>query len=208
MYWLFDVNDEPEGIFLDIETIKLYCTCSEWFSINIAMATGRISPGFHCVGSSAFPWDLQHARPESHRSTLLQCKANPHRTWPPTSLPVPSSSHATVISDHWETSGPSSVCVCVCVCLPVSLCVCVCVCVECACVRACVCECVCPCGVYVIAKHPVLLPCAVDERSRNPLYYYHYYPHSKCRKRHCSLNICYCCSNPVPNSPQLWSLWT
>ena len=34
----------------------------------------------------------------------------------------------------------------------------------------CVCVCVC-----VIVKRPVLPPCAVDGRSRNPLYYYYYY---------------------------------
>ena len=34
-------------------------------------------PFFPCVGSSAFPWDLQNARLQSHRPTLLQCKANP-----------------------------------------------------------------------------------------------------------------------------------
>ena len=49
-----------------------------------------------------------------------------------------------------------------------------CVC-ECACVRACVRACVCVCVVVsVIVKHPVLPPCAVDGRSRNPLYYYLY----------------------------------
>ena len=40
-----------------------------------------------------------------------------------------------------------------------------------ACVRACVCVCV---SVCVILKRPVLLPCVVDWRSRNPLYYYYY----------------------------------
>ena len=47
---------------------------------------------------------------------------------------------------------------------------------ECVCVRACVRACVCVCG-YVIVKRPVLPPCVVDERSRNPLYccYYYYY---------------------------------
>ena len=42
------------------------------------------------------------------------------------------------------------------------------------CVHACicVCVCVCVCVVSVIVKHPVLPPCAVDGRSRNPLYYY------------------------------------
>ena len=38
---------------------------------------------------------------------------------------------------------------------------------QCVCVRVCVC---------VIVKRPVIPPCAVDGRSRNPLYYhYHYY---------------------------------
>ena len=32
--------------------------------------------------------------------------------------------------------------------------------------------CACMCVVSVIVKHPVLPPCAVDGRSRNPLYYY------------------------------------
>ena len=59
-------------------------------------------------------------------------------------------------------------CVCVCVCACVRACVFVC---ECACVRACVCVCV---G-SVNVKHPALPPCAVDGRSRNPLYYYYYY---------------------------------
>ena len=44
-------------------------------------------------------------------------------------------------------------------------CACVHACVR-ACVRACVCVCVC-------VKCPVLPPCAVDGRSRNPLYYYY-----------------------------------
>ena len=39
---------------------------------------------------------------------------------------------------------------------------------ETVCVRACVCVC-------VTVKRPVLPPCAVDGRSRNPLYYYYYY---------------------------------
>ena len=34
---------------------------------------------------------------------------------------------------------------------------------------------VCMCFVSVIVKHSVLLPCAIDGRSRNPLYYYYYY---------------------------------
>ena len=33
--------------------------------------------------------------------------------------------------------------------------------------------CVCVCVVSVIVKHPVLPPCTVDGRSRNPLYYYY-----------------------------------
>ena len=49
---------------------------------------------------------------------------------------------------------------------------CVCVCV-CACVRACVRACV--CVVSEIVKRPVLPPCVVDGRSRNPLYYYDYF---------------------------------
>ena len=36
--------------------------------------------------------------------------------------------------------------------------------------------CVCVCVVSVIIKHPVLPPCVVDGRSRNPLYYYYYLP--------------------------------
>ena len=54
----------------------------------------------------------------------------------------------------------------------------------CACVRACVFVCVCACMyvclsvclsvVRVIVKRPVLPPCAVDGRPRNPLYYYYY----------------------------------
>ena len=52
--------------------------------------------------------------------------------------------------------------------------------------RACVCVCVCVCVsvclsvsvsvsiVSVIVKRPVLPPCAVDRRSRNPLYYYYH----------------------------------
>ena len=40
----------------------------------------------------------------------------------------------------------------------------------------CVCDvCVCVCVVSVIVKRPVLPPCMVDGRSRNPLYYYYYY---------------------------------
>ena len=42
-----------------------------------------------------------------------------------------------------------------------------------ACVRACVCVCV----VSVIVKRPVLPPCVVDGRSRNPLHHYYYYYH-------------------------------
>ena len=42
-----------------------------------------------------------------------------------------------------------------------AVCVCVCVCVWCVCV--------CVCVVSVIVKHPVLPPCVVDGRSRNPL---------------------------------------
>ena len=34
----------------------------------------------------------------------------------------------------------------------------------------CVCVCVCVCVVSVIVKRPVLPPCVVDGRSRNPLY--------------------------------------
>ena len=37
------------------------------------------------------------------------------------------------------------------------------------------CECVCVCVVSVIVRRPVLPPCMVDGRSRNPLYYYNYY---------------------------------
>ena len=33
----------------------------------------------------------------------------------------------------------------------------------------------CVCVVSVIVKRPVLPPCVVDGRSRNPLYYYYYY---------------------------------
>ena len=36
------------------------------------------------------------------------------------------------------------------------------------------CVCVCVCVVSVIVKRPVLPPCVVDGRSRNPLYYYYY----------------------------------
>ena len=38
--------------------------------------------------------------------------------------------------------------------------------------RMCMCVCVC---VSIIVKHPMLPPCVVDGRSRNPLYYYYYY---------------------------------
>ena len=50
----------------------------------------------------------------------------------------------------------------------------------CACVRACacVCVCVCVCVVSVIVKRPVLPPCVVDGRSRNPLYHYYYCCHT------------------------------
>ena len=48
----------------------------------------------------------------------------------------------------------------------------VCVCVR-VCMHACVRVCVCVCGGGV---HPALAPCAVYGRSRNPFYYYHYYP--------------------------------
>ena len=48
------------------------------------------------------------------------------------------------------------------------ICVCVCACVY-------VCVCVCVCVVSVIVKLPVLPPCVVDGRSRNPLYYNYYY---------------------------------
>ena len=34
--------------------------------------------------------------------------------------------------------------------------------------------CVCVCTVSVIVKRPMLPPCAVDGRSRNPLYYCYY----------------------------------
>ena len=72
----------------------------------------------------------------------------------------------------WQTVGSNQVrlkstvgeCVCVCVCLHV-----------CVCVLACVHVCVCVCVVSVIVKRPVLPPCAVDGRSRNPLYYYYDY---------------------------------
>ena len=40
---------------------------------------------------------------------------------------------------------------------------------------ACACVCVCLCVVSVTVKRPVLPPCVVDGRSRNPLYYYYYY---------------------------------
>ena len=46
-----------------------------------------------------------------------------------------------------------------------------------ACVHA-LCVCVCVCVVSVIVKGPVLPPCVVDGRSRNPLYYY-YMIHNK-----------------------------
>ena len=38
----------------------------------------------------------------------------------------------------------------------------------------CACMCVCMSVVSVIVKRPVLPPCVVDGRSRNPLYYYYY----------------------------------
>ena len=50
------------------------------------------------------------------------------------------------------------------------VCVCVCVCVS-ACVRVRVRVCV---VVVVVVKRPALPPCVVDERCRNPLYYYYY----------------------------------
>ena len=43
------------------------------------------------------------------------------------------------------------------------------------CVRACV--------VSIIVKHPVLPPCAVDGRSRNPLYYYYFEAGTDCNIR-------------------------
>ena len=57
-------------------------------------------------------------------------------------------------------------------CVRVSVCLCLCVreCVR-ACVRACVRVCVVS-VIGVIVKRPVLPPCAVDGRSRNPLYYW------------------------------------
>ena len=42
-------------------------------------------------------------------------------------------------------------------------------------VCACVCVCVCVYVISVVVKCPVLPPCAVGGRSRNPLYYYYYY---------------------------------
>ena len=53
--------------------------------------------------------------------------------------------------------------------------------------------CVCVGGgawVHVIVKCPVLQPCAVDGRSWNHLYYYHYY--------------CYVCRGPYCPWPELW----
>ena len=49
--------------------------------------------------------------------------------------------------------------------------VCVCVCVFSSFV--CVCVCLSVCVVSVIVNRPVLPPCPVDRRSRNPLYYYY-----------------------------------
>ena len=60
-----------------------------------------------------------------------------------------------------------SVCVCVCV----SVCVCVCVC-ERERESVCVCERECIYAISVIVKRPAFPPCAVDWRSRNPLYHY------------------------------------
>ena len=54
------------------------------------------------------------------------------------------------------------------------VCVCVCVCAR-ARARVCVCVCVCVSVVSVIVKRPVLPPCAVYGRSRNPLYCCYYY---------------------------------
>ena len=64
----------------------------------------------------------------------------------------------------WEVRGVR-VCVCyVCVWCGVSV----------VSVRVC-CVCVSVCVVSIIVKHPPLPPCAIDGRSRNPLYYYYYY---------------------------------
>ena len=41
-------------------------------------------------------------------------------------------------------------------------------------VCVCVCVCVCLCVISVTVKCPVLPPCVLDGRSRNPLYYYYY----------------------------------
>ena len=54
------------------------------------------------------------------------------------------------------------------------------------------CVCVCVCVVSVIVKRPVLPPCVVDGRSRNPLYYYYYYLSSwkgQALEGHCQTNI-------------------
>ena len=53
---------------------------------------------------------------------------------------------------------------------------------ECVCLCVCVCVCVCVSVsvVSVIVKRPVLPPCAVDGRSRNPLYYCYYYYYYPC----------------------------
>ena len=48
-----------------------------------------------------------------------------------------------------------------------------CVCVLCVCVCVLL-VCVCVCVINVIVKRPVLPACAVNGRSRNPLYYYYY----------------------------------
>ena len=45
--------------------------------------------------------------------------------------------------------------------------------IMCAHITVCVCVCVCVCVISVIVKRPVLPPCVVDGRSRNPLYYYY-----------------------------------
>ena len=55
--------------------------------------------------------------------------------------------------------------------------------VRCMSVRACVRACV--CVVSVIVKRPVLPPCVVDGRARNPLYYHYYFSDikMKCGRR-------------------------
>ena len=58
-------------------------------------------------------------------------------------------------------------------CQSVCVCVCACVCVRAsACMHACVRACLYVCVFSVTVKCPVLPPCAVHGRSRNPLYYY------------------------------------